>query len=727
MQNDSSVHVPLLVEAPIPVVSQPATVGIPFPRGMLSDPSKLAIQNENGSSIPLQSKILARWPDQSVQWLLLEFVIRDLSSGEHAFVLHSLSTEPTTNELDLESCKAAFEKLSIQSTASEPLEEITHTDFYPSSLVRIRWTIRNPKAASHPGGTWDLGDPASQHLKECGLRIIADLDEKPEIDIQEQSLQIQSEAQSLILAVPRLRENGPGKLSVEKLDQSSGHEIRVNFVDEEMELQPGEQKTWEVWLSLKDVPLDFVQTPATVRTTPEWYRQCELFPQLPASDDERLFSLLQNVIEGERSFFEKRKIIGDGWRNYGEVYADHEEEFYDGPKPIISYYNNQYDVVYGLMLQYFRTGDARWRQLCDELARHVMDIDIYHTTEDKSAYNGGLFWHTDHYKDAATCTHRCYSKENAEPGQPYGGGPSNEHNYTTGLLHYFYLTGDPMAKDCVLSLAKWVINMDDGSKTIFGVVDDGPTGLASSTRHDYFHGPGRGAGNSINALLDAWLLTQECHYLKYAEGLIRRVAHPKDDIDTLDLLNLEDRWSYTVFLTTVARYLDLKPDHDFMFACARATLLHYAEWMAENERFYFDHPDQMEYPTETWAAQEIRKANVLRLAAQYADAPLRERLRQRGEEFSERCWQDLMRFESRTTTRPLAIFLVEGLRDLALRESPKAISVDIGEHDFGEPEVFVPQKQRVKSQIKSPLGAAKAGLRLINPARWIRYWRRNKS
>ena len=40
--------------------------------------------------------------------------------------------------------------------------------------------------------------------------------------------------------------------------------------------------------------------------------------------------------------------------------------------------------------------------MADELAQHVVDIDVYHTTKDKSAYNGGLFWHTYHYGDADT-------------------------------------------------------------------------------------------------------------------------------------------------------------------------------------------------------------------------------------------------------------------------------------------------------------------------------------
>ena len=194
---------------------------------------------------------------------------------------------------------------------------------------------------------------------------------------------------------------------------------------------------------------------------------------------EKLDALLNEAVDGPNSLFARREIIDEyGWRNYGEVYADHENAHSSGPKPIISHYNNQYDVIYGMLLQFFRSGDPRWWDLADPLARHVIDIDVYHTKRDKAAYSGGLFWHTDHYRDAATCTHRAYSKANVPLGRPYGGGPSCEHNYTTGLLYYHYLTGDPLAREAVLELAGWVLRMDDGTRNILGLVDDGPTGLA---------------------------------------------------------------------------------------------------------------------------------------------------------------------------------------------------------------------------------------------------------
>src|SRR5207247_1822794 len=153
-----------------------------------------------------------------------------------------------------------------------------------------------------------------------------------------------------------------------------------------------------------------------------------------------LEELLNGAVSGPQSLAARREVIDEyGWRNFGEVYADHEAAYYDGPPPLVSHYNNQYDVIYGTLLNYLRTGEAGWLALGGSLARHVIDIDIYHTHGDKTAYNGGLFWFTDHYKTAATCTHRTYSRANCRPGDPsYGGGPSSAHNFTAGLLHYYY-------------------------------------------------------------------------------------------------------------------------------------------------------------------------------------------------------------------------------------------------------------------------------------------------
>src|SRR5262249_52397291 len=54
---------------------QPVTVGFPFPRGGLQDTASLSLVSADGRPIVLQAEPLARWPDGSVKWLLLDFVV----------------------------------------------------------------------------------------------------------------------------------------------------------------------------------------------------------------------------------------------------------------------------------------------------------------------------------------------------------------------------------------------------------------------------------------------------------------------------------------------------------------------------------------------------------------------------------------------------------------------------------------------------------------------------
>ncbi len=43
--------------------------------------------------------------------------------------------------------------------------------FAGSGLVRMRFTLHNPRRAKHPGGLWDLGDPGSMLLQGLSLNV----------------------------------------------------------------------------------------------------------------------------------------------------------------------------------------------------------------------------------------------------------------------------------------------------------------------------------------------------------------------------------------------------------------------------------------------------------------------------------------------------------------------------------------------------------------------------
>lgn len=526
-----------------------------------------------------------------------------------------------------------------------------------------------------------------------------------------------------------------------KLLAAEQGELRIGLFpaewDDLHELQAGEQKTHAVWLHFGQPaadpvePLAWVHAPAAAMPDPRWTATTQaVTPFLPASDDSepRWRALLGEAIDCDRGLVRRREVIDEyGWRHYGEIYADHENTYYRDPPPIVSHYNNQYDVVQGTLLQWLRTGDRRWLELADPLARHVIDVDIYHTVRDRAAYSGGLFWHTDHYLDAGISTHRSFSRQNCpSSGAPYGGGPGAEHNYTSGLLLYYYLTGDRQARQSVLELADWVLRMDDGRNNVLGLIDGDSSGVASATDTPTWHGPGRGAANSMNALLDAWLLTHRPHYLGHVEALIRRVVHPDRCIGPEAVLNVEAYWSYTVFLQVLSRYRDVKAEQghfDATYDYARAVLVAYGKWMAENERPYFDHPEQLEYPTEAWAAQEFKKGNALLLAARYACGADRAAWRARGAALIDRAWTDLDRFDTRGSARSLAIAFVESVRSMQLLadddELPVPTATASKTGDWPAWNAFVPQKQRVLRQLASARGLLSAARRVFT----FEFWR----
>ena len=138
------------------------------------------------------------------------------------------------------------------------------------------------------------------------------------------------------------------------------------------ELQGGEQKThvFHVALSRDDVTaMEWCRAPMAVGAGPQWFAASQAVPYLsPESEDPNTdyVTLVRRAIEGEHTFENKRESIDEyGWRNFGDLYADHETVFHKTGGPMVSHYNNQYDAIRGFAIQYMRSGDFRWhKQTC---------------------------------------------------------------------------------------------------------------------------------------------------------------------------------------------------------------------------------------------------------------------------------------------------------------------------------------------------------------------------
>lgn len=648
--------------------------------------------------------------------------------------------------------------------SGKTLAVIARVDLYAGSpVLRVRCTIRNGDRASHPGNFWDLGDSGSALIKDCCLslswrgglqsrRTALSLDvglplrEMPlALELYQDSsggenwrstnhinrlrqvplafrgyrLSVDGNIESGLRATPALAAQAEGAVigvtvpdfwqNFPRALEADTRAVRVRFFPKQSadfhELQGGEQKTHECFVvlgaTLDPRDLAWTRSPVTVAVAPEWAFASSAVDGLAELEPGHRI-LVDQAIEGADSFEHKRELIDQfGWRHFGEIYGDHEAIGHTGATPLVSHYNNQYDPIAGFALQYLRTGDARWRRAMDELAVHVIDIDIYHTDRDKSAYNGGLFWHTYHYGDADTSTHRTYPKRNN--GKVFGGGPSADHNYPSGLMLRYFLTGDVMSREAAIGLAEYVLRLDDGTLSPFRFLSRADTGNAFFTPPDYY-GPSRSSGNSLNALVDGHRLTGDRRFLAKAEQLIRRAAHPAEDPGRNRLDEPEFRWFYAMFLQSLGKYLSHRAELgliDDAYAYAQATLLNYARWMAKHEYPYLEKPEKLEFPTETWAAQDIRKSDIFCHAAMHAEGDERQRFLERAAFFHGTSIRTLSAKPTRALARPVIVLLTSG-QWLAWMQSRRDATLPAGRSgvDFGAPVKFVGQRRIAEGRAK---------------------------
>jgi hypothetical protein len=809
-----------------PRTGEPVTFGVPLPKAA-SRPHDTWKLSGAGGDAPVQARAMDLWSDGSVRWLLVDALVTP-GDSEAAFTLRrgngAVTSSPFTvqaaggrTEVNTGAVTVVFERggtfpfagasldlsdqgggkhdIRIQSaqvritgpvrtivdvqgvvSGPGPLSELhvrASVDLFAGSgVAKVAVTIRNPRAASHPGGFWDLGDPGSLYLREASIRIQATPGEvrcsiaqgdalagaaapfevyqdssggenwqspnhinrerrvpttfrgyrvrhgnAEKIGLRAAPVVVTGNgADQIAVTMESFWQNFPKAISVGQDGTVSLSLFPSQFSDVH-EIQGGEQKTHVCYIvrgpdTITTLPLAWTRSPLIAAVDPAWVLASGAVPWL-APDDADHRSLIWTAIEGDNTFERKREVVDQyGWRNFGDVYGDHEGIRHPGPSPLVSHYNNQYDPVAGFLYQFFRSGDTRWWTMARELARHVIDIDIYHTTQDKWAFNHGLFWHTYHYGDADTATHRTYPK--AGQGETHGGGPSPDQNYTTGLLLYHFLTGDESARATVTESAQYVIDADDGAKTVFRWLSRERTGLISASGSYTYHGPGRGPGNSLNALVDGHRLTGDVRFLQKAEELIRRVVHPAEDIDRHQLDDPENKWFYLMFLQALGKYLAYKLDVgqiDEMYAYAKASLLHYARWMAAHEYPYLDKPERLTFPTETWAAHEMRKSDVFYLAALHSGGQERERFVERGRFFFRNSIETLQSKPTRAMARPVIVLLSSGLLHPWFQQNGSVALPDAAQRQFPPQQRFVPQREIATRRAKVLLaGAAAAGV-----------------
>jgi hypothetical protein len=653
-----------------------------------------------------------------------------------------------------------------------------------NNQIHCSFTLHNPERAIHPGNIWDLGDENSLYINDFSLEF--DLQGDPRVSwkidptaewnpldnkrlsiYQESSggenwnspnhknrhetvpmslrgyrcesdgdtregerasplIKIDGDGYDMAIAVKDFWQNFPKAISID------GKKLALNLFPSQfpdsIELQPGEKKTHSFYLSFsgEGEDLRFATAPIDKTYNTAWLDQCGVFKfSLVDSPDDPVENIIKEGLTRDKyNFFAKRETVDEyGWRNFGDLYADHETSQHKGNDIFVSHYNNQYDPIYGFLYQYLLTGNSKWFELADDLARHVTDIDIYHTDRDKDEYNHGLFWHTDHYLNAETSSHRSFSRRHnyVYEGHAGGGGPGGQHCYSTGLLFHYLLTGFEPSRQAVLGMSDWIQQVYEGSGTLLSFL----LAIKRSRQIDAKniltgHYPlDRGTGYYINTLMDRFVLTREKEVLEKVEYVIQHTVHPKDDIDARDLADVERRWYYTVFLQYLCRYLSIKAeigqlDDDFYYA--RDTLLHYADWMAEHEYPYLEKPEILEFPNHTWTAQDMRKVTLLSQAAYYAPDEQQKYL-DKAQQIYRYIVANLSQETTRTYTRILAI-LMQNPMPQRLLNNPEFKDRFGSRKNYSPP--LEPSRSRSIASLLTELKKIKPDFSISNEVSWLK-------
>ncbi len=578
--------------------------------------------------------------------------------------------------------------LTLAATERRILVEVNYTVYAGTGLLECALTVHNPSRALHQNGFWDLGDPGSIEFRALSVEMNGTSlhapayrldDNHPLINVDDGAIEIFQRSSGGAQRESTIHVQADGSMPdlssccVVTGDQHSGEEIEraspiVSFGNEELsttialehfwqnfpksmrveegsfglslfpdisptlhELQGGEKKTHRFFLQIarSDNALRWLHQPASITIDRDTVHSSAVFPYTSANHtDAEYDALLSLGLEGEHNFFAKREQVDEyGWRNFGELYADHEVWLYGVQEDFHSHYNNQYDPLAGFARQFALTGDQRWYELMHDLARHVLDIDLYHTDEDRVEYNRGYFWHTNHHVSANTCTHRTFSLSHQSELESHStsGGPGDQHCYSTGFRYYYGLTGDRRAREAVLSITEWADKTINGSGNLIdGAIRflrrglrDGMQVMQGRQVFRYAYPLDRGTGNFIRALLNSYRLTGTREYLQRAEVVIENTFSATDDLDARNFDDIEGTWYYTVFLQDVADYLQVKRQEDDLdehFLRILRGFFHYVDWMLEHEKPFLEQESKLEFVNNTWAAQDIRKANLFYVA-----------------------------------------------------------------------------------------------------------------
>ncbi len=440
--------------------SEPITSGVPFAQGALAN-AGLARMLSGGAEVPAQFLTTATWPDGSVRWLLCDFQTDLAASGSSSFTLQTGTAAQSVTGVTVDNQASAlavntgaatfsFDKTQLSVLGSFFTATYGGAGYVATPSSTDAWVVEENgpmKAVVRIDGTWrNGGSPLRDALIKFRARLFF---HRNKSDVR--------------LALTFKNNNSFGWDN--NLNKQPDLTI-TGFAFGSTALLPsggsyvfgsGVEKTFEVTAAtgLSPVPRQtryngdgtvatgYVADRPLALASPEYYSSTSAWGRITPpiagltadrqADFDRFEKLHRAMIStadlenppnltGITAFQHLYQDVST-WNDYGDLRWGGDMGQWSG---------NHYDWVFGMYMHLLRTGTLGFGNIARVMARHEIDFDIYHTTNDGNAYNQQKEWES--------------RPSHNSPDNSFGPGRPT-HTWSQGYALHWLLTGDPRGRD----------------------------------------------------------------------------------------------------------------------------------------------------------------------------------------------------------------------------------------------------------------------------------------
>ena len=360
------------VRNPEPAAEPRALVqgGFPFSEGMVHGPDSLQLVDATGARIPFQARPLGFWPDGTVKWAELTFILTDFQGGENR-VLQLRASGPGSGK---------DEAAAAENPPTEVVFELTVPGSAHGFVVDMKEELYRGPLCVETRYSGSFADMREQTAAEMWITDFPSI-RATRYRVSAKQLTNGGVWQGLRFSAPysHLCIHREKELGARIAEGGNGRSVAVLFSGKAEPVDCGVGRTWEIW-GFEDAGL-FAGRPVRPRFSPEYLYETHAmgrFVVSSAPEWPRVFEESVHQVYALRDA-EPRNF---GWRSFGDFF----DRRPNTGLAYMGYVSQEYDPATALLLGGFaRTGDMAYSDKAEDLANGFRDMCV--------SPEGGIYQH----------------------------------------------------------------------------------------------------------------------------------------------------------------------------------------------------------------------------------------------------------------------------------------------------------------------------------------------